>query len=129
MFRKIQNSRFRQRKKRRERKATLQRANSIMLKLFEIEDETPATAESQASAHIDQVTLPSGISVNLPVSWCVSNQSDSERTFGWEDSSNAEQSRPSFGLENVSDSPPRRSLVHEDFESNEFIVTSEEICF
>ena len=116
-----------------------------MLKLFEIEDENPPAVPDQSPADVDQVILPSGISVHLPVSWCESNQSDSVRTFGsdnsvrdscWgsrlsysEDSSNAKQSRPSFGLENVSDSPPRRSLVHEDFESDGFIVTSEEICF
>ena len=115
-----------------------------MLKLFEIEDETPPAVADQSSADTDQVTLPSGISVYLPVSGCVSNQSDSVRTFDWdhsvrdpcwgsrlsysEDSSNTKQSRQSFG-QNVSDSPPRRSLLHEDFESNEFVVTSEEICF
>ena len=119
-----------------------------MQKLFEIEDETPAAVAAQSSADTDQVTLPSGISVHLPVSLCGSNQSDSVRTFGWEsptwddsvrgpclgssyseDSSNTKQSRHSYGLQNVSDSPPRRSLLHEDFESDEFIVTSEEICF
>ena len=73
-----------------------------MLKLFEIEDENPPAVPDQSPADVDQVILPSGISVYFPVS---------------------------FGLENISDSPPRRSLVHEDFESNEFIVTSEEICF
>ena len=98
-----------------------------MLKLFEIEDESPPTVPCPAD--VDQVILPSGISVYLPVSWCESNQSDSVTTFGWDDSSNTKQSRQSFGLQNISDSPPRRSLVHEDFESNEFIVTSEEICF
>ena len=115
-----------------------------MLKLFEIEDETPPAVADQSSADTDQVTLPSGISVYLPVSWCGSNQSDSVRTIDWEsptwdDSvrgpcwgsrySNDSSSRQSLGLQNVSDSPPRRSLLHEDFESNEFIVTSEEICF
>ena len=116
-----------------------------MLKLFEIEDETPPDVSErildQNSGDIDKVTLPSGISVNLPVSWCVSNQSDSVRAFGLDNSvrepcwgsrlsySEASPSRQSFGLQNISDSPPRRSLVREDFESNEFIVTSEEICF
>ena len=117
-----------------------------MLKLFEIEDETPPAVADQSSADTDQVTLPTGISVYVPVSWCGSNQSDSVRTFGWEsptsdnsvrgwgssyseDFSSTKQSRQSFCLQNVSDSPPRRSLLHEDFESNEFIVTSEEICF
>ena len=119
-----------------------------MLKLFEIEDETPPDFSERIpdqSSGIDKVTLPSGISVYLPVSGLESNKLDSVWTFGlddsvrdpcWgsrlsysEDSSNKKQSRQSFGLQNVSDSPPRRSLVHEDFESNEFIVTSEEICF
>ena len=54
-----------------------------MLKLFEIEDETPPDVSEripdQSSGGIDKVTLPSGISVYLPVSWCESNQSDSVR--------------------------------------------------
>ena len=92
-FRKLLNRKNRIRRilKRRKRRETLQKANSIMQKLFEIEDETPAALAAQSSADTDQVTLPSGISVHLPVSWCGSYQSDSVSTFGsesptWDDS-------------------------------------------
>ena len=155
VFRKKQNHRSRWRQKQKRIRATLQKANSIMLKLFEIEDETPPTVPDHSSPVVDRDTL----SIIESSPWT----SDSEITTpchsiiglvkaghvmytkptgnNWtgalasklsdpnEDSSNAKLSRQSFGLQNVLDSPPRRSLVHEDFELNEFVVTSEEICF
>ena len=137
-FRKQQNRKSTLRKyRRRAKNRVLQQANSMMMKLFEIEGETFVETRSivieKGSPGTDQLT-PSA---------CKSKSSSKEKFWGV----NLEENRSQLfiGLQKICSSPlSRQSLIPkrqqttkslesaflmENFDECDFIVTSEEICF